>query len=71
MKRPVSAICRYVLEKSATDTVVVRAKAYRDLAEIIGDESLAQKLSAMANDLERVDAQHRHLLVNLDEGRKP
>lgn len=62
---PIEDLHAFVIEASLSLPAARRARIYRALAEIIGDERTSLELQQMAEDLEAIDRRSRQLLLNL------
>lgn len=70
MDKPVQLLNRYVLDRSATEPLPVRAELYRALAEVVGDQAESKRLRSRASELESIDEKHRQLVLDFQRGAK-
>jgi hypothetical protein len=65
MSTPLQDLHAFVLAESFRLPAARRARIYRALADIVGDEVAARELIQLAMDLEAIDRRSRQLLLNL------
>lgn len=66
MRKPVTVITAYVLEKLDSEPLSRRVHLLRCLAEVSPTERAA--LTSMADELEAIQQRHEQLLLNLKQG---
>jgi hypothetical protein len=62
--KPLTRIVDFVLEQAASQSAARRIGLYRDLADIAGTTHEAKQLTALANELEAVEAHHQQLVLD-------
>jgi hypothetical protein len=64
-------LASWVLERSATEPAALRAQILRDTAETIAGGAAAQRLVALANEIESAEAHQKQLLIDFRGRAKP
>lgn len=68
---PAAKIYAYVLEKAASEPMLIRADLYRSLSSVIGDENLSRSLLLLAEEIASIELKHRQMLLDLERPAPP